>query len=61
MAYSRPWIGIYTRKTQKKVNRKKIQLQDERKQHLIDYFDEYPQACTPKDAVDSLTGKLWKL
>lgn len=35
-----------------------MQLQDERKQHLIDYFEEYPQARTPKDAVGSLTGKL---
>lgn len=48
-----PEWDIYEKNTNK-VNRKKSQLQDEHKQHLIGYFDEYPQART-KDAVDSLT------
>ncbi|KAG2214156.1 hypothetical protein INT45_002646 [Circinella minor] len=36
-----------------KVNQKQQQLQEEHKQHLIEFFDEYPQA-TRQNAVDSL-------
>lgn len=45
--------NIYEKNTNR-VNRKTSQLQEEHKQFLINYYDEFPQART-KDAVDSLT------
>ncbi|KAG2215958.1 hypothetical protein INT45_010102 [Circinella minor] len=47
-----PDWNIYEKQTNK-VNRKQQQLQEEHKQHLIEFFDKYPQA-TRQNAVDSL-------
>jgi hypothetical protein len=48
-----PEWDIYEKKTNK-VNRKKGQLQDEHKEYLIRFFDQYPHART-EGAVASLT------
>ncbi|CAO3664956.1 unnamed protein product [Rhizopus stolonifer] len=48
-----PSWNIYEKQTNK-VNRKLSQLQQEHKQHLLEFFDNYPQA-TKHDAAESLT------
>ncbi|KAI8644075.1 hypothetical protein BD408DRAFT_414025 [Parasitella parasitica] len=48
-----PSWNIYEKQTNK-VNRKPSQLQQEHKQHLLEFFDNYPQA-TRQNAVESLT------
>jgi hypothetical protein len=48
-----PSWNIYEKDTNK-VNRPSSQLQDEHKEHLTKFYDEYPQA-SKQDAVGSLT------
>jgi hypothetical protein len=47
----------HIQKNTDKANKKQSKPQEKRMQHLINYFDELPQAHT-KDAVDSLTEKI---
>lgn len=51
-----PDWNIYEKQTNVS-NRKPSQLQKEHKEHLIQFFDEYPQA-TRRDAVESLTEEF---
>lgn len=48
-----PTWNIYEKQTNM-FNRKPSQLQEEHKEHLLNFFDKYPQA-TRHDAVESLT------
>ncbi|CEJ03624.1 hypothetical protein RMCBS344292_17603 [Rhizopus microsporus] len=51
-----PEWNIYEQQTNMS-NRKPPQLQNEHKQHLVQFFDKFPQA-TRRDAVDSLTEEF---
>lgn len=51
-----PEWNIYEKQTNMS-NRKPPQLQNEHKQHLVQFFDKFPQA-TRRDAVDSLTEEF---